>query len=103
MISDYKKDFFIIGKKYSVISVDAPIGSDDLYSRRDILSLLPHSLENDFVLIFDDCDRIGEQNTISCVEKILKRNDIKYAKTILGGVTDCCVIASESYRFICSI
>lgn len=90
-------------RKYSVISIDGPIGSDDKYSRRDILDIIPNSLEDSFVIVFDDVDRKGEMNTVRDVEKMLQNNSIKYYKSIYYGMTDCCVIVSKDNQFICSL
>lgn len=51
--------------KFDVISIDAPIGTDLEYSRRDVLELLPDILEKDFVILMDDANRQGERNTIA--------------------------------------
>ena len=91
------------GFKYSVISVDAPLGSDDKYSRRDILDIIPQCLDEDFVIVFDDVNRTGEKNTITDIESCLKTNGIVYYKAIYFGLTDICVIASKNNRFFCSL
>lgn len=93
----------IKGKKFSVISVDAPIGTDSAYSRRDILEFIPDILEESFVIVIDDANREGEKNTIKEIEMILKRNHIIYGIHFYTGETDCCVITSEDNIFICSL
>lgn len=97
---DIAKD--IKGKKFSVISVDAPFGSDK-YSRRDIVELLPDILEESFAIIIDDADRCGEKNTIKDISDILQRHNIPYCTGIYMGATDCCVIASQDNAFLCSL
>lgn len=89
-------------KKYTVISIDAPFGSEE-YSRRDIIEFLPTILDESFVLIIDDSNRKGEWNTITEIEEILKINGIGYHKSIYPGMTDCCVIASLDNKFLCSL
>ena len=92
----------LANKKYSVISVDGPIGSDK-YSRRDILKLLPTILEDSFVIVFDDVNRIGEQKTIDEIKSILKDEKIMYHTGIYSGESDCCVIASDDNQYFCSL
>lgn len=88
--------------KFQVISVDAPYGSPK-YSRRDVLDLIPQYLDDNFVIIMDDVNREGEKNTVAELEKVLMQNNIKYAKGIYGGGSDCCVIVSEKYKFLCTL
>ncbi len=90
-------------KKYSVISIDAPIGSDKKYSRRDILELLPDVLCDEFVIVLDDVDRIGEMNTVKDIEKTLSDHEIDYCTSIYYGIKDVCVIASKNNKFFCSL
>lgn len=88
--------------KFQVISIDGPFGSPQ-YSRRDILDLIPQYLDERFVIIMDDVNREGEKNTISDIEKSLCQNNIKYVKGIYEGMSDCCVIVSENYKFLCTL
>lgn len=95
---------FVNGKKFDVISIDAPFGNKGpKYARRDILKFLPDILEDDFCIILDDAERNGEKKTISQIEEILKKANIKYHKNIYTGLKDCCVIASASREFFCSL
>lgn len=97
---DLAKD--IKGKKFSVISVDAPFGSDK-YSRRDIIEFIPDILEKSFVIVIDDANRRGEQNTIKEITHILQGQDIPYCTGIYMGATDCCIITSQDNSFLCSL
>jgi len=90
------------GKKFSVISVDAPFGSDK-YSRRDIVEFLPDILEESFTIVIDDADRNGEKDTIKAITNILQNYGIPYCTGIYIGATDCCVIASLDNAFLCSL
>lgn len=92
-------------KSFDVISVDGPFGGEGVFSRRDILPLLPKILNKDFIIMFDDCGRIGEQKTVKDVEAILNENGILYKKGIYngGGTKITTVLASESWKFLCSL
>lgn len=66
---------------------------------------MPQILADDFVLIFDDCGRLGEQKTVADVEAILRSNNIAYTKGIYddGGMKYVVVLASESWKFLCTL
>lgn len=87
--------------KFDFIFIDAPLGGDmKKYSRIDVLSILPSCLENNFIILIDDYNRIGEKNTLKEIERILKDNNIAYRKGIYSGQKDCVVICSEELSFI---
>ena len=91
----------LINKKFDFIFIDAPLGGDmKCYARIDILSILPNCLKDNFVILLDDCNRIGEKNTLKEVELILKNNSINYCKGIYSGQKNCAVICSEDLSFI---
>lgn len=97
---DFKKQF--IGRKYSLISIDGPWGSDH-HSRRDIINLLPDILENEFVIIMDDTNRIGEKETVKEIINVLKSYKINVCEGYYPGITGCTVICSECHKFLCSL
>lgn len=100
---DFKN--IVTGRKYDLLLIDGPWGGDGRLSRRDILPLMPQMLAKDFVLIFDDCGRQGEQKTVADVEAILRSNNIAYTKGIYddGGMKYVVVLASESWKFLCTL
>ena len=91
-----------MGKKYTVISIDAPWGSDR-YSRRDIVPLIPNILEDEFVIVIDDTNRIGEKDTVEEIQDTLTRQNIGFAIGNYSGECDCTVICSQKYSFLCSL
>ena len=97
------KDLINTRGGYSVISVDAPKGGFSKYSRRDILDIIPESLERSFVIVVDDTERDGEKNTITDIEAILKNNHIEYCKGEYLGCSHCSVIASDDNKFFCTL
>lgn len=91
-------------QKYSVISIDGPIGwGSQEYSRRDIIELLPDILEDNFVIVMDDAERIGEKRTIDDIQTVLKSHGIVSCVGEYAGLKTDCVIASESNKFMCSL
>ena len=95
-------DAAVKGKQYSVISIDAPWGSDR-YSRRDIIDVLPGILTKSFVIVMDDTNRRGEKDTIEEIEKVLQENNIQFCKGEYPSLTDCTVIASKNNSFLCTL
>lgn len=99
------KDFdeIVNNRKFDVISIDGPFGSDGKYSRRDILNCIPNILGESFVIIIDDMQRIGEQNTFEDIKQVLSRNGIAYEFGLYSGEKSCGVIVSANNSFICSM
>ena len=88
--------------KYTIISIDAPIGSKH-YSRRDILDLLPNVLEKSFVILMDDYEREGEKETVEEIRHVLNNHNIEFVENVYSGMKDTCIITSKSYKFLCSL
>lgn len=92
----------ISGKKYDVISIDGPTGSDK-YSRRDIIEFLPDILSQSFVIIIDDASRTGEKRTITDIKNILRKNNIEFCEGSYQSMSKCTVITSIDNKFLCSM
>lgn len=89
-------------QKFDFILVDGPFGSEH-YSRSQIIRLAKSNLAETFCIIIDDCNRIGEQETVAEVEKELKSRSIKYAINKYYGLSDYVVICSENLKFLTSL
>lgn len=89
-------------QKFDFILVDGPFGSEH-YSRSQIIQLAKSNLAETFCIIIDDCNRIGEQETVAEVENELKSNSIKYAINKYYGLSDYVVICSENLKFLASL
>lgn len=91
-------------KKFDFISIDGPLGGDmKQYARIDTLSIIPKSLNKDFVIMIDDTERSGEINMIAELEKILSDAKIEYAKGSYQGEKKLTVICSKSLSFVRSM
>ena len=92
----------IQGKKFDFIFIDGPYGyrSPD-YSRVDILDVLPQCLDEQFVIIMDDCDRNGESNTCKMISLVLQEKGIKHHMGKYSGEKDAIIITSENLKFLC--
>ena len=98
----FKEEFF--NKKYSLISIDGPIGTNDKYSRIDVIDILPQCLEKQFVILIDDCERLGEKNTIKLIESKLQKNGISFSSGYqYWGRTSVYICTSSDLDFLCHI
>lgn len=93
----------VSGKQYGLILIDGPYGSDAKFSRIDILNIIPENLNDSFVIIIDDYDRVGEKNMVKELEGLLQKNNIPYKKGVYPGEKECCVIVSEDNVFLTSL
>lgn len=91
-------------KQFDLIIIDAPFGGDMTeFSRIDILKLLPQCLNDSFVIIFDDINRLGERNSFNTILKVLEANDIAYAVGSYHGQNITGVIVSDDLKYIRSM
>lgn len=94
----------IKGKKYDLIVVDAPLGGDmHELSRIDILKNVPQCLNDSFVILFDDINRLGERNSFNKIRGVLDDNNINYAVGTYHGQNISGVIVSDDLKFIRSM
>lgn len=97
---DFGKEFSEC--KFDLILVDAPFGSEYI-SRIDILSIIPQSLNKSFIIMVDDCERLGERRTIKELEKKLKSSNIEYVKGCYAGIKQTTILTSKDLAFFCSL
>lgn len=91
-------------KKFDLIVVDGPFGGyAKIYSRIDILGILPNCLKDDFVIILDDLNRQGERMTLKKIIENLEQNNIKYKRGQYSGEKDVVIIVSEKLGFLCTM
>ena len=95
------KDFSkVVSKPYELYVIDGPYGSER-YSRYDVIEAISHlTAVNDFIILFDDCDRIGEQDTLSDVLAYFKNKEIKVHHALYQGQKNLAVVGSSKYPFI---
>lgn len=85
------------GKRFNLVLIDGPFGSEN-YSRYNVMELIQNNfLADDFIIIMDDYNRIGEQETISNVRELLNNRGAKFAESVYTGEKSSILIASESY------
>lgn len=86
-------------KKFDLIILDGPQGVEG-FSRAGILGLIPENLSESFIIIVDDCQRQGEQNTYVEILKKLSSLKINCDHCLYGGLKKQNVIFSPDLAFI---
>ena len=93
----------LVNAKYDLYIIDGPIGSKQ-YSRYNIVELAKVlTSQDDFIIIIDDYNRKGEQQTVLELIRVLKDKNIKVQSTVYEGSKSLVVIATEKYNFLSSL
>lgn len=92
----------LIGQQFDFILVDGPYGSEH-YSRSQILHIIPQCLKSSFVIMIDDAERNGEQETIHELLNILHNSNIKVVQKTFSSTKSFYVICSPDLKFILTI
>ena len=95
-------------KKFDLIVIDGPDGRITengetrmlKYSRSNIWQLIPDNLADDFIILMDDYERVGEENTINHAEELLKDNDIEYLTYSCFGTSKQYAVFTDKFKFI---
>ena len=87
-------------KKYNLIIVDGPMGGEQKHPRSNILDLVEKNLAPDFIIIFDDAERSGEQNTIARTKEKLAAQRIDFGVQRRDALKSQVLIFSKSYEFV---
>jgi hypothetical protein len=95
-------NLLFMSEKYDFIVVDAPFGSSR-YSRSQVIYLVENHLNNTFVIIIDDYDRLGEQETAEEVMLVLNRLGINYRIKIYNGSKQHILICSDNLGFLTTL
>ena len=86
-------------KKYNLIIVDGPFGGAQKLPRSNIVELVEHNLAQDFIIMFDDAERAGEQNTIAQTKAKLTSLGIKFGTQQRNALKSQVLIFSKSCEF----
>jgi hypothetical protein len=82
--------------------VDGPFGSDH-FSRYNIIELIKsRSIEDEFVIIMDDTNRVGEKETLKVIHEIMKNKGFEFYLEDYIGQKSLTVLATKKYRFATS-
>ena len=83
--------------EFDLALVDGPRGVDQ-YSRFGCIDTIRSNPRKDFVIVFDDCNRPGEVQTIRVVEEVLAAKNIEFEKRELGGRNHQAVLAAGDFK-----
>lgn len=89
-------------QKFDLIFIDGPFGSP-VYSRIDIIDLIPECLNESFILMLDDAERHGEQNTLTLIRNFLAESGIKHCMNYYTGQKATAIITSPELHFYCTM
>ena len=88
-------------QKFDLIIVDGPVGGGKNLPRSNVVDLIGHgNLSEDFVIIFDDAERVGEKNTIRKAHEALRKKSIAFQTFERFGIKRQAYIVSVSRSFV---
>ena len=100
-------DQIVKNQEFDLIIIDGPQGwlptspvSLQEYPRSNIWDLVENNLAKEFIIILDDYDRQGDQNTFKILEKELKKHNIEYKVFVMGGLKKQLAIFTKKFDFI---
>jgi hypothetical protein len=98
------QNFEEVAKGYfDLILIDGPFGSPR-FSRYELMTKvwsLDH--ENNFIILFDDTHRKGEQETLQELKEHMTAKGIKFHVATYEGVKKCTVICSDNFKFLTTL
>jgi hypothetical protein len=93
------KGIEVVKDSFELYIVDGPFGSDR-YSRYDICLLAANFSEGDeFIIIIDDYNRIGEKDTANALLEIFQKKGINVVTGVYSGNKSQIIIATERYKY----
>lgn len=96
----YKNFNSLLGDSlFDLIIIDGPLGYGQAYPRTNIFDIVDY-IADDFIIIIDDYDRIGEKNTAEKLFEILNKKEIEFGKFVFKGLKHQLVIYSSNNMFV---
>lgn len=90
----------ISGQKYDLVLIDGPVGSPN-FSRSQLIDIIEYDLLDDnFVILLDDYDRTGEQQTAAKCLDLLHKKGVVYNCGSYRGEKTMLAICSERYKYL---
>lgn len=90
------------GQKFDLIVVDGPFGSPH-YSRSQLIDLVQNNLAERFCIILDDYERVGEQETIAEIKRLMEDKKVQYKWAVYQASKKHCLICSEDLEFLTTL
>lgn len=101
--NSYEKLQDKITKPFDFYIIDGPFGSDR-FSRYDIFYIAEKfTIENEFIILFDDTHRKGEEDSVNAVASMLASKGIEIFVQSYEGVKKNTIIATKKYKFAISL
>ena len=92
-----------INQKFDLYIVDGPFGSER-FSRYNIISLIEKfDLNDQFIIMMDDTNRLGEQDTLNDIKKYLDLIGITYYVGEYQGNKNVTIIATDKFKYSISL
>tara|TARA_R110000868_G_scaffold360908_1_gene622955 strand:+ start:3949 stop:4674 length:726 start_codon:yes stop_codon:yes gene_type:complete len=92
-----------IDLKYDLYVIDGPFGSPN-FSRFDIVNLMSDFNEKDeFIVIFDDYNRLGEKETVNEIIDVLMNKNIKVFTASYEGSKSTMIITTTKYKYLITL
>ncbi len=91
----------IKGKKFNMIMIDGPLGSER-YSRPQILDVVDN-LDSSFIIMLDDMNRIGEQESWKLLKEKLEQKGIAFKERIYSSDKSLGLLCSLDLQFLTSL
>lgn len=92
-----------ISGTFDLYIIDGPFGSHH-FSRYDIVTMADRLSQNqEFIIVLDDFDRIGEQETASELIQLFKEKQIKVHTRVFTGVKKVWLLTTSDYHYLTSI
>ena len=90
-------------KKIDLVIIDGPFGSEH-NSRTEILSIIDKNmLADNFVIIIDDCERIGEEETVNRVKDLFELKGVEYVVGAYEGEKKQVLFTNPDNKFLLSM
>ena len=88
----------VLNKKFDLYIIDGPKGSRH-FSRYDLVKIVQiFSPQDEFILLIDDYERLGERETIEKARIILKNKGVLVYESVYYGLKNVLLIATERYK-----
>lgn len=95
-------DDFCSDKKFDLLVIDGPRGSEH-YSRSQLINMAKRNLSDSFCIIFDDTERMGEQETLAEVYSYFKDHQMGYCSKTYSSLKSFTVVCSEDLCFLTTL
>lgn len=95
-------DSIFANRKFDFVIVDAPLGSPH-FSRPQIIKIAQNYLKDEFCIIIDDYNRLGEKETVQELVELFERMHVPFLKKVYKGSKEHCLICSAHLRFLTSL